>query len=283
MDFEKIRVEIVSNLEKCTEELTCKNYVKSLLEPLREFANRLHPEYVIKGMKKDMAEGWMTDLQKQVYQQGIEKMKDVSHWLNLTCGMNAVMSEIKQQSSVKAAMEQSLSDFKTGLLKLTLLLSPLLLVRRNTLKDWLAEWEFPSVDLDIATLNVDGKTIYTPEHAQKLIDNIRMPKTDKDDSKHMEQLAYKKIIVKSGYYDLLLQTIQCLHDAGAFVYEDGSPVTNRLDSINTLGDMLGHKYKRPYAELNKIYSKNDYLSGIKTLEEQAEKYYKGRQKKEKNC
>jgi hypothetical protein len=72
-----------------------------------------------------------------------------------------------------AAMKLSLSDFTTGLQKFTLIISPLLLVRGIALKAWLTEWQIPSPDLDIATLNVDGKSIYTKEQAQTLIDAMR--------------------------------------------------------------------------------------------------------------
>jgi len=174
LDLEKIREEIVLKIDECKDELTLKNYVKSLFEPLRDFANMLFPQYTIKEIERIIAEEvFLKDYQKQLLQISIEKIEEMSHWLSFKCGRDVVIAEIKQDSSVMAAMKLSLSDFTTGLQKFTLIISPLLLVRGIALKAWLTEWQIPSPDLDIATLNVDGKSIYTKEQAQTLIDAMR--------------------------------------------------------------------------------------------------------------
>lgn len=93
--------------------------------------------------------------------------------------------------------------------------------------------------------------------------------------------ARKKVCLKKGHYSNLLQVLQCAHDAGWFQYLDGSPVTDREDTLYSVGFLFSHSFDDIYKMLYKTYSSDNYLEVFYQLEDKAKEFKKAREKKEK--
>ncbi len=91
----------------------------------------------------------------------------------------------------------------------------------------------------------------------------------------------KKVYLKKGHYSNMLQVLQCAHDAGWFQYLDGSTVTNREDTVYSVGILFGHSFDNVYKTLYKTYSSENYLEVFYQLENRAKEFKKNRGKKEK--
>lgn len=89
----------------------------------------------------------------------------------------------------------------------------------------------------------------------------------------------QQVYVKEGYYGKMAQLLQCAHDDGWFIYENGDAASNREDTIYTIGRIFGCNYKQIYTKLNKVYSQHNYLEVFDDLKRHAEKYRQEKLKK----
>lgn len=94
--------------------------------------------------------------------------------------------------------------------------------------------------------------------------------------------ARKKVYLKKGHYSNMLQVLQCAHDDGWFQYLDGSLVTDREDTLYSVGILFGHSFDNIYKMLYKTYSSKNYLDVFYQLEKRAKEYKDEREKKEKD-